>query len=223
MNTGSVTPRRRGCAAFLRRSAFRSMNTRADAPGRPRTPRMLPWYHVRDAANVRRTAMEGRSTMLIDLDSMTQEQFERYRDECDARSAAEFRMRRELCGIELAEIAEDLGVRLDTAKRWENPNKGMPPSLRAWAYVDSAYLALLDAVEAAVGQVEDAAEAMGEPREVHVAYRRGNQPTRDGLTVGRSNAIARASALALTVLGYEASAEWADEGAAGPAARAPRG
>jgi len=161
--------------------------------------------------------------MLIDLESMTDEEREAYAAECDARSAAEFRMRRELCGIELAEIADDLGVRLDTAKRWENPNKGMPPSLRAWAYVDSAFLALLDAVEAAVSQVEETAEALGEPREVHVAYRRGNQQTRDGLTVGRSNAIARASALALTVLGYVATAEWADEGAAGLAARAPRG
>ncbi len=160
--------------------------------------------------------------MLIDLDSMTQEQYEAYRDECDARSSAEFRMRRELCGIELAEIADALGVRLDTVKRFENPNKGMRPSVRAWAYVDSAYLALLDAVEAAVSQVEDTAETLDEPNEVHVAYRRGNQPTRDGLTVGRSNAVARASALALTVLGYTATAEWADEGAAGLAARAPR-
>jgi len=161
--------------------------------------------------------------MIIDLETMTQEQYEAYRDECDARSSAEFRMRRELCGIELAELADELGVRIDTAKRWENPNKGMPPSVRAWAYVDSAYAALLDAVGAAVQQVEDTADALGEPREVHVAYRRGNQLGRDGLTVGRSNAIARASALALTVLGYAATAEWADEGAAGLAARAPRG
>ena len=160
--------------------------------------------------------------MIIDLETMTQEQYEAYRDECDARSSAEFRMRRELCGIELAELADELGVRIDTAKRWENPNKGMPPSVRAWAYVDSAYAVLLEAVGAAVQQVEDTAGVLGEPREVHVAYRRGNQPTRDGLTVGRSNAVARASALALTVLGYAATAEWADEGSAGLAARAPR-
>ena len=189
----------------------------------PAAARAAPRGIIRaDAAGERRTAMERRSTLLIDLDSMTQERYERYRDECDARSAAEFRMRRELCGIELAELAEALGVRLDTAKRWEHPGKGMPPSVRAWAYVDSAYAALLEAVEAAIQQVEDAAETLGEPREVHVVYRRGNQPTRDGLTVGRSNAVARASALALTVLGYDATAEWADEGAAGLAARAPR-
>ena len=160
--------------------------------------------------------------MIVDLESMTYEERESYTEECGSRSSAEFRMRRELCGIELAEMAEDLGVRLDTAKRWENPKKGDPPSVRAWAYVDSAYIALMDAVEAAIRQVEDTADALGEPESVHVAYRRGNQPTRDGETVGRANAVARASALALTVLGYSASAEWADEGAAAMAVRAPR-
>ncbi len=158
--------------------------------------------------------------MRIDLESMTDEQYEAYRARCDSRSAAEFRFRREACGIELAEIAEDLGVRLDTAKRWENPKKGMPPSMRAWAYVDSAYLALLDAVEAAISQVEDTVETLGEPDAVHLAYRRGAQPTRDGETVGRANAAARAAGIALTALGYEVAIEWADEGAAVMAARA---
>ena len=100
--------------------------------------------------------------MRIDLESIDPEQFEAYRARCDSRSAAEFRYRREACGIELAEIAEDLGVRLDTAKRWENPNKGMPPSVRAWAYVDSAYIGLLEAVEDAVRQAEDGTETSGE-------------------------------------------------------------
>lgn len=167
-------------------------------------------------------AMDWRSTLLVDLDSMTNEQFEAYREECNSRSCAEYRMRREMCGIEISEIADALGVRLDTAKRFENPNKGMEPSLRAWAYVDSAYMRLLDAVEAAVQQVEDAADATGNPEAVHLAYRRGNQLTRDGETVGRANAVARAAAMALTVLGYDVAVEWADEGAAGIAARAPR-
>lgn len=160
--------------------------------------------------------------MLIDLESMTNEQYEAYRDECDSRSSAEYRMRRELCGIEIAEVADALGIRLDTAKRFENPKKGTRPSLKAWAYVDSAYIQMLDEIEATVQQVEDTVDEFGEPREVHVAYRRGNQPTRDGLTVGRSNAIARNAAVVLTALGYSASAEWADEGAAGLAAAAPR-
>ena len=160
--------------------------------------------------------------MRIDIESMTDEQYERYRERCDSRSAAEFRYRREACGIELAEMADDLGVRLDTAKRWENPKKGLPPSIRAWAYVDSAYIALLEAVEAAIRQVEDAAEAFGEPNEVRLSYRRGAKPTRDGETVGRANAAARAAGIALTALGYDIAVEWADEGTAGLAASAPR-
>lgn len=157
--------------------------------------------------------------MRVDFDSITGEQFEQYRDFCDTRSAAEFRYRREACGIEIAEVAEDLGVRLDTAKRWENPRKGLQPSLRAWAYIDSAYEDLLDAVEAAIQQAEELEGSLGGAA-VRVAYRRGNMPTRDGETVARANAAARAAVLALTVLGYDADVEWADEGAAGMAARA---
>jgi len=157
---------------------------------------------------------------MVDLEAMSHEEYEAYRAECDARSSAEFRMRRELCGIEITEIADALGVRLDTAKRWENPKKGLPPSLRAWAYVDSAYIALMNAVEAAIQQVEDTEEKFGEPQSVHVAYRRGNQPTRDGETVGRANATARAATLSLRMLGYEVIAEWADEGTAKLAADA---
>ena len=88
--------------------------------------------------------------MRIDLNAMDDGRYDGYRSLCDSRSTAEFRFRREACGIELAEMADDLGVRLDTAKRWENPRKGLPPSLRAWAYVDSAYLDMMDSVEAAI-------------------------------------------------------------------------
>lgn len=160
--------------------------------------------------------------MRIDIESMDEDEYKTYRDECDARGSAEFRMRREACGIELADIAGALGVRPDTAKRWENPGKGMPPSVRAWAYVDSAYLGLLDAVEAAIRQVEDTEGALGEPQAVHVAYRRHGMPTRDGETVKQANAVARAAAIALTALGYKVRAEWADEGAAKMASEAPR-
>lgn len=135
--------------------------------------------------------------MRIEVESMDDSQFEQYRDLCDSRSSAEFRYRRECCGIEIAEMAEDLGVRLDTAKRWENPNKGMPPSVRAWAYVDSAYLDLLDRVEAAVQAVEDADLDVT----VKIPYLRG-------VAVGRENAVSRAVGIALTVLGYDVDAVW---------------
>ena len=135
--------------------------------------------------------------MRIEVESMDDSQFEQYRDLCDSRSSAEFRFRRECCGIELAEMAEDLGVRLDTAKRWENPNKGMPPSVRAWAYVDSAYLDLLDRVENAVQAVEDS--------DIDVTVQ---LPYMRGVAVGRDNAVSRAVGIALTVLGYDVGAFW---------------
>ena len=135
--------------------------------------------------------------MRIEIESMDGKQFEQYRDLCDSRSSAEFRFRRECCGIEIAEMAEDLGVRLDTAKRWENPNKGLPPSLRAWAHVDSAYLDLLDRVEAAVQAVENA--------DLDVSAK---LPYRRGVAVGRENAASRAVGIALAVLGYDFEAVW---------------
>ena len=135
--------------------------------------------------------------MRIEIESMDGKQFEQYRDLCDSRGSADFRYRRECCGIELAEMAEDLGVRLDTAKRWENPNKGMPPSVRAWAYVDSAYLDLLDRVEAAVQAVENA--------DLDVSAK---LPYRRGVAVGRENAASRAVGIALAVLGYDFEAVW---------------
>ncbi len=135
--------------------------------------------------------------MRIEVESMNDGQYEQYRDLCDSRGSAEFRYRRECCGIELAEMAEDLGVRLDTAKRWENPNKGMPPSVRAWAYVDSAYLDMLDRVEAAIQAVEDA--------DIDVAVK---LPYKRGVAVGRENAVSRAVGIALTVLGYDVEAVW---------------
>lgn len=157
-----------------------------------------------------------------DLDSMTPDEFEAYRAECDARSSAEYRMRRELCGIEIAEIAEELGVRLDTAKRWENPKKGMPPSVRAWAYVDERYEKIMRAVDEAVSVVEDMEDSFGRMPGVRIAYRRANMPTRCGETVDDANRIARLAVAVLRALGYDAQVEWADEGAARMAVEAPR-
>lgn len=155
-------------------------------------------------------------------DSITPEEFEAYRAECDARSSAEFRMRREMCGIEIAEIADALGVRLDTAKRWENPNKGLPPSIRAWAYVDERYGRLMRAVEESVALVEDMEDSFGRMPGVRVAYRRAGMPTRGGETVDDANRIARLAVAVMRVLGYDARVEWADEGAARLAVDAPR-
>lgn len=157
------------------------------------------------------------------LDDMTDGQREAYFERCESRSKAEFRMMREACGIDAHGLANILGIRIDTVKKWEIPGNGKRPSLRAWAYLDARYELLLQSVETAIQTVEDIADEHGEPREVHVAYYRGRMVTRDGMTTNEANAAARAAVIALTALGYDAKAEWADEGAAGMAARAPRG
>ena len=156
------------------------------------------------------------------IEEMSEEQYQAYRESCDSRSSAEFRLRRESCGIALDELADELGVRLDTAKRWENPKYGSPPSIRAWAVVDACYDRLMDSVNAAIDQVEDIADEFGGEPTVHVAYRRGSMPTRDGESVAQANAAARTAVAALRAMGWSVAVEWADEGAASLAVRAPR-
>lgn len=162
------------------------------------------WYSRAEAANERRRD-DGGESMRIDLDSMTEEQYEQYRVLCNSRNSAEYRFRREACCIEIAEIAEELDVRLDTAKRWENPKKGPAPSLRAWAYVDSAYLDLLESVEKVVRTLEEAGD---DPEPVKIAYRRFNPRVGDSYAVTHDNAVSRAVAIALDVLGYDYEFEW---------------
>lgn len=166
---------------------------------------------------MRRMTMGGAIMELNYLkpEDMTDEQRDAFAEKCDSRSKAEFRMMREACGIELAELSETFGVRLDTVKRWEHPTKGLPPSLRAWAYMDACYSRLLDAVETAVQQVEELEDELGHKPNVNISYRRGNMPTRDGETVGQANAASRATAMVLVALGYDVKIEWANEGLAG--------
>ena len=112
----------------------------------------------------------------------------------------------------------------------------MPPSLRAWAYVDSAYLTLLDAVEATIQHAEDMdcpgietdgsndvpnaqRNTLDTQQKILLSYRRGAAPARNGVTVGRSNALSRAIGIALTALGYEIEVDWADDRRNGSAAR----
>lgn len=149
---------------------------------------------------------------MADLGAMGLEEYEAYRAECDARGSAEFRMRREMCGIEIAEIADALGVRLDTAKRWENPSKGMPPSVRAWAFVDERYDALMRSVEDSVALVEGVEDAIGYAPVAKVAYHRGKEPTANGESVQDANRVARITAAVLRSLGYRIEVVWSDGG-----------
>ena len=51
------------------------------------------------------------------------------------RSVAKFCAKREMCGISLYDIAQELGIAVNTVKRWEDPNY-FPPSPEAWRYID---------------------------------------------------------------------------------------
>ena len=70
------------------------------------------------------------------------------------RSVAEFRAKRELCGLSLYDVAQELGVALNTVKRWENPNY-FPPSPHAWRYIDRQYDEYCDRVENALQNAID--------------------------------------------------------------------
>lgn len=146
----------------------------------------------------------------MNLETMTEEQVEEYRAICEGRSAAEYRFRRDLCGLTHYEVSRAIGCREDTAKRFENPRRGGKPSIEAWAFVDSAYERVMRAAEEAVRIVEEA-EEHGEPGKVKVTYRRDGMPTRDGEPMGEANGASLAAIVTLRMLGYEVEVDWPEE------------
>ena len=122
------------------------------------------------------------------------------------RSVAEFRAMREMCGISLYDIADELGVAVNTVKRWESP-KYFPPSPRAWAYVEKQYDEHCDRVDAAIKEAL-ASRVEGKPI-VLPWYRNGMSGVND-MQVGMNNAVSRAVAESLMTLGYEVTFRWSD-------------
>lgn len=122
------------------------------------------------------------------------------------RSVAEFRAKRELCGLSLYDVAEELGVALNTVKRWENPNY-FPPSPAAWRYVDRQYDKHCDQVEEALKQALATAKD-GEP--IVVTWTRNNMRGVSDREVGWNNAISKAVAESLLTLGREVTFMWSD-------------
>lgn len=121
------------------------------------------------------------------------------------RSVAEFRAKREMCGLSLYDVAEELGVAVNTVKRWENPNY-FPPSPAAWRYIDRQYDKHCDKVEDAIA--EAMASPMGAP--VVVEWHRNNMRGVSDREVGIHNAVAKAVAESLMTLGREVTFRWAD-------------
>jgi transcriptional regulator with XRE-family HTH domain len=124
------------------------------------------------------------------------------------RSVAEFRAKRELCGISLYDVADELGVAVNTVKRWENPNY-FPPSPAAWRYIDREYDKHCDEVEDAIK--EALATPAGEP--VIVTWTRNGMRGVSDAQVGWNNAVSKAVAESLMTLGREVTFRWSDPAA----------
>lgn len=125
------------------------------------------------------------------------------------RSVAEFRAMREMCGISLYDVAETLGVAVNTVKRWESP-KYFPPSPRAWEYIEEEYDRHCERVDAALKQAL-ATRVDGQP--IVLPWHRNGMRGVSDMQVGMSNAVSRAVAESLMTLGYEVTFRWSDPGA----------
>ena len=122
------------------------------------------------------------------------------------RSVAEFRAKRELCGLSLYDVAQELGVAMNTVKRWENPNY-FPPSPAAWRYIDREYDKHCDQVEEALTKALASARD-GEP--VVVLWHRNGMRGVSDKDVGVNNAVSKAVAESLMTLGRDVTFMWSD-------------
>ena len=122
------------------------------------------------------------------------------------RSVAEFRAKRELCGLSLYDVAEQLGVAVNTVKRWENPNY-FPPSPAAWRYIDREYDRHCDLVEEAL---QDAVDHRVDGQPIVIPWHRNGMSGVNDMQVGMHNAISRAVAESLMTIGYDVTFRWSD-------------
>lgn len=127
--------------------------------------------------------------------------YEPYKD----RSSAEFRAKREMCGLSTYDVGQDLGVAANTVKRWENP-KYFPPSPEAWDYIDRMYAAHLLSVDHELDRLLANAKE-GEP--IVVTWCRNGMGASDA-DVGRFNAVSQAVAESLIQLGHKVTFRWID-------------
>lgn len=122
--------------------------------------------------------------------------------------AAEFRALREQVGLSQQDVADMLGVKVLSVKRWEKPDYPFEIPQDAWDVLDEAYGLQRNAVENAVDQVIAAGESVGRSAEmpVRITYWRtqGDYDERhphDPGPFGQANATARAVAEKLRGLG----------------------
>lgn len=122
------------------------------------------------------------------------------------RSVSEFRAKRELCGLSLYDVAQELGVAVNTVKRWENPNY-FPPSPAAWRYIDRQYDKHCDLVADAL---QDAIDGRRDGKPIVVPWHRNGMNGISDMQVGINNAVSRAVAESLMTIGYDVTFRWSD-------------
>ena len=125
------------------------------------------------------------------------------------RTHAGFRAIRESLGLSLNDVAEAMGVRERSVRRWEAPNGQMPPE-DAWRWLEGMRARFEDGVSAAL----DAVDASGAKR-VSLSYYRTQEEYdafgRDDGPYGFANAISREVALTLEANGVEVSLMFPEE------------
>lgn len=124
--------------------------------------------------------------------------------------SADFRARRERCGLTQQEMADAVGVRVLAVKKWERPDGPVAPA-DAWAFLE----AVETARRAVVKQAEEAALQFAERGAVQLTYYRTQEQFdefgRDEGPVGVANANARAVADRLESMGFEIAWAYPDD------------
>lgn len=124
--------------------------------------------------------------------------------------SADFRARRERCGLTQQEMADAVGVRVLAVKKWERPGGPVAPA-DAWEFLE----AVETARRAVVKQAEEAALQFAERGAVQLTYYRTQEQFdeygRDEGPFGVANANARAVADRLESMGFEIAWAYPDD------------
>lgn len=124
--------------------------------------------------------------------------------------SADFRARRERCGLTQQEMADAVGVRVLAVKKWERPDGPVAPA-DAWAFLE----AVETARRAVVKQAEEAALQFAERGAVQLTYYRTQEQFdefgRDEGPFGVANANAIAVADRLESMGFDVAWAYPDD------------